>query len=456
MLPVLRNTVTGLNGVDPRLSEAARVVGVRRGKLLRDIELPLALPVIMAGIRTSAVWVIGTATLSTPIGQTSLGNYIFTGLQTQNWVFVLFGCIAAAVLALAVDQLLALMQAGVSRRSSRMQIAAGVIGLLLVVLAALLPGLWPRTGRLCDRRQAVHRAIRAGGADQAAAGRDRPYRRSAATASAPTCCSTRSPPARSTASWTIPARSGPTGCTAPTCKPRAEVLAEVGDWLENDPRHPHARPARLRERLCAGDDAQKAPRRSASARSPIWPRMRGELTIAGDYEFFARPEWTAIRKAYGLNFRQQRRCSRSSCTKAAARRGRRHLGLHQRRPDRDNTISSCSTIPSTPSRLTTRSCCCRPSAHTTQTLIAALYPLVGAIPVALMREANVRAATATTPIRRRAWLGGESARRAASRGLPCPDCPVRRRRSSSSARFCVMLRMHAAASMRAIVPSPAA
>ena len=72
MLPVLRNTVTGLNGVDRRLSEAARVVGVPPWKLLRDIELPLALPVIMAGIRTSAVWVIGTATLATPIGQTSL------------------------------------------------------------------------------------------------------------------------------------------------------------------------------------------------------------------------------------------------------------------------------------------------------------------------------------------------------------------------------------------------
>src|SRR6185437_9898680 len=94
MLPVLRNTVTGLNGVDKRLSEAARVVGVPPWRLLRDIELPLALPVIMAGIRTSAVWVIGTATLSTPIGQTSLGNYIFSGLQTQNWVFVLFGCFA--------------------------------------------------------------------------------------------------------------------------------------------------------------------------------------------------------------------------------------------------------------------------------------------------------------------------------------------------------------------------
>ena len=75
------------------------------------------MPVIMAGIRTSAVWVIGTATLSTPIGQTSLGNYIFAGLQTQNWVFVLFGCVAAAALALVVDQLLALMERGVATHS---------------------------------------------------------------------------------------------------------------------------------------------------------------------------------------------------------------------------------------------------------------------------------------------------------------------------------------------------
>ena len=91
------------------------------------VELPLALPVIMAGIRTAAVWVIGTATLSTPIGQTSLGNYIFTGLQTQNWVFVLFGCVAAAVLALVVDQLLALIEAGCAARS-RARVAVGAVG----------------------------------------------------------------------------------------------------------------------------------------------------------------------------------------------------------------------------------------------------------------------------------------------------------------------------------------
>ena len=125
------------------------------------------MPVIMAGIRTSAVWVIGTATLSTPIGQTSLGNYIFAGLQTQNWVFVLFGCVAAAALALIVDQLLALMEHGVEAHN-RGAIAAGGIGLVLVVLAALLPGNGQAQATYVDRRQAIHRAICAGRADRAA------------------------------------------------------------------------------------------------------------------------------------------------------------------------------------------------------------------------------------------------------------------------------------------------
>src|SRR6201991_1545761 len=140
MLPVLRNTITGLNGVDAALIEAARGVGMTQSQSLFTVELPLALPVIMAGIRTSAVWVIGTATLSTPIGQTSLGNYIFAGLQTQNWVFVLFGCAAAALLALAVDQLLALIETGLRARSS-LRTALGAAGIAALVAATLVPTL---------------------------------------------------------------------------------------------------------------------------------------------------------------------------------------------------------------------------------------------------------------------------------------------------------------------------
>ena len=140
MLPVLRNTITGLDGVDPALIEAAKGVGMTTRQSLFIVELPLALPVMMAGIRTATVWVIGTATLSTPIGQTSLGNYIFAGLQTQNWVFVLFGCFSAALLALAVDQLLALIEIGLRERS-RLKTLIGALGVVALVIATLLPGL---------------------------------------------------------------------------------------------------------------------------------------------------------------------------------------------------------------------------------------------------------------------------------------------------------------------------
>jgi len=138
MLPILRNGAAGILGVDAAIKEAADGVGMTSRQRLVQVELPLAAPVIMAGVRTAAVWTIGAATLSTPVGQTSLGNYIFAGLQTENWVFVLFGCAASAVLALAADQLLGLIEAGTRRRSLRL-VLIGAAGLLAGVAAAVAP-----------------------------------------------------------------------------------------------------------------------------------------------------------------------------------------------------------------------------------------------------------------------------------------------------------------------------
>jgi osmoprotectant transport system permease protein len=138
MLPILRNGVAGLTGVDPAIVEAARGMGMTDRQRLFQVELPLAAPVIMAGVRTAAVWTIGAATLATPVGQTSLGNYIFSGLQTENWVFVLFGCAASAGLAMAADQLLGLIESGLATRS-RWRIVAGLVGLVVGTLAALAP-----------------------------------------------------------------------------------------------------------------------------------------------------------------------------------------------------------------------------------------------------------------------------------------------------------------------------
>ncbi len=135
MLPIVRNIVTGIVNLDPALIEAAHGVGMTGRQRLLRVELPLVAPVAMAGIRTAAVWVIGTATLATPVGQTSLGNYIFSGLQTENWIWVLFGCAASAGLALVVDQLLALIESGIARRR-RPRILLGVLALLIGVAVA--------------------------------------------------------------------------------------------------------------------------------------------------------------------------------------------------------------------------------------------------------------------------------------------------------------------------------
>lgn len=140
ILPVLRNGVAGLTGVDPAIREAAKGVGMTPRQSLLRVEAPLAAPVVMAGIRTSAVWTIGAATLATPVGQTSLGNYIFTGLQIENWVFVAFGCVASAALAIVVDRLLALIETGAERRDAR-RIVAGL------ALLALGTGLAVAAGR---------------------------------------------------------------------------------------------------------------------------------------------------------------------------------------------------------------------------------------------------------------------------------------------------------------------
>lgn len=136
MLPILRNGITGLSGIDPAVIEAANGVGMTSWQRLVRVEAPLAAPVIMAGVRTSAVWTIGAATLATPVGQTSLGNYIFSGLQTENWISVLFGSVAAAALALVVDQLLGLVEAGAARRDHKRMLAglaALAIGTAVVV-----------------------------------------------------------------------------------------------------------------------------------------------------------------------------------------------------------------------------------------------------------------------------------------------------------------------------------
>ncbi len=138
ILPILRNTIVGLRGVDSDVREAALAVGMTERQRLLDVDLPLSAPVIVAGLRTASVWVVGAATLATPVGAHSLGGYIFQGLQTRNWGSVIFGCIASAALALALDQIIALFEKAALRRS-RGLVIAGAVG-FLVIFAPLLVG----------------------------------------------------------------------------------------------------------------------------------------------------------------------------------------------------------------------------------------------------------------------------------------------------------------------------
>lgn len=136
VLPILANTVVGIRGVDPTLTEAARGLGMSDRQMLRRVQLPLAAPVIISGIRTATVLVVGTATLVTPVGGVSLGNYIFEGLETLNYVAIVFGCVLAAGLAIILDQLIRLIEMA-ARRRSRALAVVGAAGLLLVLAGGL-------------------------------------------------------------------------------------------------------------------------------------------------------------------------------------------------------------------------------------------------------------------------------------------------------------------------------
>ena len=118
LLPVLRNTVAGLAGVDPAVTEAARGMGMSAGEVLRRVELPLAWPVMLAGIRTAAVVNVGTAALATFVGAGGLGQLITVGLDNQRDRILYTGAALTALLALTVDWAIGTLAALTSNRRS--------------------------------------------------------------------------------------------------------------------------------------------------------------------------------------------------------------------------------------------------------------------------------------------------------------------------------------------------
>ncbi|HVJ02482.1 MAG TPA: ABC transporter permease/substrate-binding protein [Sphingomonas sp.] len=303
LLPILRNGVTGLAGIDPAVLEAADAMGMTRGQRLRLIEAPLVAPVLMAGVRTAAVWTIGAATLATTVGQPSLGDPIFAGLQTQNWALVLAGCIAAAGLALAVDALLGLAEHGIARRR-RGLVWGSLAALLLGALVALAPA-WPAPrgtvtvgAKGFSEQYILARLI---GHRLEAAGYRVRYREGLGSAVAFGALAAGDIDVYvdySGTLWTNQMRR--TDVPA-----RAAIVDGVARWARDE--HGVTLLGSLGfENAYAfamrGDDARRRGIRTLADLA----RQAGDLDLATDVEFLERPEWAAVRRAYGLRFRSAR------------------------------------------------------------------------------------------------------------------------------------------------------
>jgi len=125
LLPILRNTYTGIRQVDDAVIEVARGMGMRPDQVLFRIEMPLSLPVIMAGIRISTVWTIGVATLCALIGAGGLGNLIMRGLRSIQMDYLIAGTVPAALLAVCLDTLLAGLERWLTPPGLRAETGAG-------------------------------------------------------------------------------------------------------------------------------------------------------------------------------------------------------------------------------------------------------------------------------------------------------------------------------------------
>lgn len=137
LLPILRNTYTGINEVDPSLKEAAMAMGMNTTRRLVKVELPLAMPVIMAGIRTAMVLIVGTATLAALIGAGGLGDIILLGIDRNNTSLIILGAVPAAILALVFDTLLKKLELLSFKKTVTVLSAISVAAILLIVVPLL-------------------------------------------------------------------------------------------------------------------------------------------------------------------------------------------------------------------------------------------------------------------------------------------------------------------------------
>jgi osmoprotectant transport system permease protein len=387
MLPILRNGVAGITGVDPAVIEAADGMGMTSAQRLFQVELPLAAPVIMAGVRTAAVWTIGAATLATPVGQTSLGNYIFSGLQTENWVAVLFGCVAAAVLALSVDQLLGLVESGLAARRP-WRVWTGATALAVGAILALWP-LFGAAGSAPAYRigaknfseqyilaQLMARRVEAGGAKVA-------IRDDLGSATIYRALAAGEIDAYIDYSGTLWAN-----VLGRTDNPgRAQVLAGLKTALAQRDGVLLLGPVGFENAYALAMRADRARALGVASLDDLAGKAPA-LVLGSDLEFLSRPEWKAVEAAYGLKFRRLVSYQPTFMYRALAdgeadvisafsSDGRIEADHLLVLPDPRHALPPYDAVILVSAK----------RAHDAR-LLAALRPLVGAIDVAAMRAAN--------------------------------------------------------------------
>jgi osmoprotectant transport system permease protein len=276
----------------------------------------------VAGLRTATVWVVGLATLSTPVGAPSLGNYIFSGLQTRNFTAVLVGCVAAAALALVLDTLIHALELGLRARRRALTVGAALVllALALVTGGSLATGLGGgadhvvKIGAKTFTEQYNLSEILAQQITRIAGVEARTL---------PSLGSTVAFDALRTGQIDVYVDySGTIWATimkeetVPDDPQR--VLEDVGAYLAREHGLTVVGALGFANAYALAMRATRARTLGVTSISELAPHAPA-LAIAGDYEFFSRPEWAALIRVYGLAFRERRSMDPSLMYEAVAR-----------------------------------------------------------------------------------------------------------------------------------------
>jgi osmoprotectant transport system permease protein len=387
LLPILANTIVGLRGVDPRVVDAGRGLGMSEWQLLRRVRLPLAAPIILAGVRTATVLLVGTATLATPVGQQTLGNYIFEGLNIRNQAMVLFGCVLAALLAVLLDQLIRLLEMASRRRRLSLWLI-GLVGLAVLVGGSLwrpvVKWLYPPSN-----------LVIVGSADYTEQHILAEVMRGRLTE----------------AGFTVERRKNLAILFEAVCNGNVDCCVEftgniwAREMHRQEPATPEATFRAVKEFLwntfgveCLGkvgfQNAYALAMRQDKAQElhitnlEQLSRHTSNLSIAGDLQFFKLPEWRRVKETYGLSFREAVAMDGTLMYQALQSGAVDVIVVYTSdgriAADRLVVLKDCKqAFPSYEAILLLS-----PQAGTKAGLRKALSPLVGAITIDRMREAN--------------------------------------------------------------------